>query len=115
MDGVLIVYGTAANAASDLAAFHGLCRQWWPTQGYQVTDEGVVPKVFATGEDAPDAQHTVQWDVIKPDPTDPTKSWWWSPTTDPRFYDWKDYLAQAGYSLSCEEISWPSEWTISNN
>lgn len=107
---LLILHGDTAAAQADLDAFHALCRQWWPTQGYDVDAGGVIPKNAATGEDEPDCQRTTCWDTLKPDPTDPGKSWWISPTPDLRFYDWKTYLAATGYTLQCAEITMPAEW-----
>ena len=106
----MIVHGTTAAAQADLDAFHQLCRQWWPTQGYAVDADGVIPKNAATGEDEPDCQRTTCWDTLHPDPTDPTKSWWASPTPDPRFDEWNLHLAASGYTLQCVEITMPPEW-----
>lgn len=107
---MIIIHGTTEQAQTDLDNFHTLCRQWWALQGYDVEPEGVVPKNAATGQDEPAAQKTTCWDTLKPDPTDPSKSYWISPSSDPRFVDWKDHLAAMGHTLQCEEIAMPEEW-----
>lgn len=109
VDEYLIIKGPQQDCADDLAAFEALAAQWWPTQGYPVVDGGVVPRNAATGELDYEAQRTVAWDVLKQAPDG--EYWWWSPSDDARFVDWKEYLAQTGYTLKCVEVEkdWEEE------
>jgi len=96
-----IIKGSLNDATDDLAAFHMLALQWWPAQGYPIIEGGVVPKNAQTGDLDFNAPRTTAWDILKSAPDG--DYWWWSPSDDPRFVDWKEYLAQNGYVLKCVE------------
>lgn len=108
-----VIKGSFEDATADLAAFEALAAQWWPTQGHPVEDGGVVPRNRATGELDYSAPRTIAWDTLKQAPDG--EYWWWSPTDDDRFYDWKRYLADAGYTLKCAESVKDWEDTASHN
>ena len=101
MDDVLIIKGPLADAQSDLNAFENLARDWWPLQGYPVDDAGVIPRNAASGDPDYTAQRTVGWDILREAPDG--EYYWSSPTSDPRFYLWKEYLVQTGYRVKCAE------------
>lgn len=103
MDGRLIIKGPLIDAQSDLEAFENLAKEWWQTQGHPVEDGGVVPRNAETGELDYTAQRTVRWDFLKVAPDG--EHYWFSPTSDPRFHLWKEYLQNYGYSLKCAEVA----------
>lgn len=103
MDEYLIVKGAQQDAQDDLNAFENLARIWWPTQGYPVEEDGIIPRNAATGDLDFTAQRTVAWDTLREAPDG--DYYWTSPTPDARFYQWKDYLAQSGYTLKCVEVA----------
>lgn len=126
MDQYLILRGTQAQVQHDLYIINQIAAVWWASQGYTVIDtpegKAIVGKNAATGEDNPDAL-TTTWAM--PSPLDytideetgaviPTEGTLWfipSPTSDPRFYLWRDYLPD-GVTIQCEEVEMPQEWII---
>lgn len=56
------IYGTPELAQAALDDLQTRARVLWAEAGYTVDAEGVVAKV--NGVDAPESQHTTQWDVV---------------------------------------------------
>lgn len=102
VDEYLIIKGPQQDCADDLAAFEALAAQWWPTQGNPVVDGGVIPRNAATGELDYTAARTTAWDHIKMAPDG--EYWWYSPSSNAMFSQWKEYLANTGYALKCPEV-----------
>jgi len=117
MEQYLILKGTLPQVQHDLFIINQIAAAWWAAQGYTVIDtpqgKAVVGKNAATGEDNLDAL-TTTW--AEPMPLDstvdeetgdtiPVDGTLWSipsPTSDPRFHEWRSYVPD-GVVIACEE------------
>ncbi len=107
MDRPLILKGTVEQVQIDLDIINQIAAAWWAAQGYTVIDtpegKAVVGKNAATGEDN-DKALTTTWAIPQPlDPENEDGEWFIpSPSTDPRFVNWRDYIPQ-GVEILCRE------------
>ena len=97
--------GTKSQVDHDNALIKHIAASWWVTQGYTIieTEEhglAIVGKNSATGENDPDSL-TVSWAI----PEEQEDGLWKipSPSSDQRFYLWRDYIPE-GIDIQCEEI-----------
>lgn len=118
MDNALILKGTLAQVQHDLAVINAVAAAWWASQGYTVIDtpsgKAVVGKNAATGEDNPNAM-TTTWAEPRPvnftmdeqtgeiTPEEGTEWYIMSPSSDPRFADWRLYIPD-GTVTQCQEV-----------
>lgn len=109
----IIEFNDEISANSALSTFNEVAIQYWSDQGYAIieTESGkaVVGKNALTGEDNLSAL-TLTWDELKESP-DGT-FYFTSPTPDPRFKDWRDYMPD-GVDLGAER-EMPEEWIEEN-
>lgn len=119
MDSTLILKGTLEQIQHDLGVINAIAAAWWASQGYTVIDtpngKAVIGKNAQTGEDNPEALTTTWAEPMPVDytideetgaviPADGTLWYIPSPTSDPRFKDWRQYIPQ-GVEIDCEEVS----------
>lgn len=106
-----ILRGTKQQVEHDNGIIGEIAAAWWATQGYTVIDtpdgKAVLAKDPETGEDDP-LSITTAWAQPKPiDPENVAGDWYIpSPSSHPRFVNWRDYLP-AGVSILCEETLMP--------
>ena len=110
-----ICIGTQAAAQHALDLIEQvLAPTHFSTLGYTIIDNGgelaVVAKDAATGQDATGSLTTC-WDHLKTAPDG--RSWFYSPTDDLRFFEWKDRLPE-GIVLDIEEIELPPDFLPSD-
>ena len=104
-DDLILEFTTYAEAETALHIINAVASAWWLSQGYTVINNELVPKNL-DGTDNLSAQRTTAWDVIKESP-DGT-FYFSSPTADPRFYAWRDYLPD-GVSIPADK-PFPDAW-----
>lgn len=105
---LILEFDTKEEAQEALSAINGLAAQWWMQQGYTVEDGALVGKNAKTGLDSPGAQRTTTWDEVKESP-DGT-FYFSSLSNDERFPNWKQFLADIGFTAIGVEKQFPVEW-----
>lgn len=105
---LVLDFPTKTEAEQCLAAVNGLAAQWWMEQGYTVENGELIGKNAKTGLDSPGAARTVTWDTVKESP-DGT-FYFTSLSNDPRFPNWKAFLADIGFTAIGTEKGFPAEW-----
>jgi len=110
MDKLLIIeFPTETQANQCVDVINQIAATWWVSQGYTVIDGKLIGKNAATGEDMPDSAMTITWDIPK---LSPNNTWYIaSPTSDPKFYAWRDYLPEG--VITPDDIIMPVEWSQS--
>lgn len=104
MDGhnMILEFATRPEAEFALQVINQIAAAWWQAQGYTVIDGQLVGKNAATGEDMPDACRTLSWaEIEEGDGT----YFFPSPSSDPRFVDWRDYLPEGVTMPEDKELS----------
>lgn len=106
---LILEFETQESATNCLNILNQVAAAWWIEQGYTVenTEDGLIliGKNSKTGEDDPSGI-TTTWDTVKESP-DGT-FYFTSPTPDPRFVDWRNYMPE-GIDLGTEK-EMPEEW-----
>lgn len=114
MDRPLILKGTFEQVQHDLAIINQIAAAWWAAQGEIVIDGKLYAK-DADGNAILDGTPTTTW--ANPMPVDftfdkegevvPAHGTDWfipSPSSDPRFKDWRDHIPE-GVTIECAETN----------
>lgn len=110
MDEYLILeFETKETGEACLGSLNQVAAHYFASLGYTIKQgvEGiaVVGKNSRTREDNPNGL-TTSWDELKESPD--ATFYFSSPTSDPRFKDWRDYMPEGIYLG--EEKSFPQSW-----
>ena len=105
---LILEFSTQEAAQACLDAINSLAAQWWVSQGYTVIDGQLIGKNAATGQDQPDRARTITWAEIQQSPEN--TYYFASLSNDEKFKNWKQALADIGFTAIGTEKQKPAEW-----
>lgn len=105
---LILEFDTLIKAQTCLAVITQLAAAYWQSQGYTVIDGQLIGKNAATGQDMPDSEKTITWDVVQ---LSPDNTYYFSdPAANVNYSLWMERATAMGYVFDGVQKTMPTEW-----
>jgi len=107
----ILEFTTEAEAQTCLSVINAMASAWWVSKGYTVIDNNGTKELVGkrNGVDNTTATRTLSWDTVKESPDGTFYITSLTGTRD-EWADWKQNLADSGFTAIGTEKDYPDDW-----